>query len=457
MLALVNRRIQKKSKEAVKPISFFEYSTQKKGWQLQSFCKNRWKVANIILTLFSLGVGVVILYRLNVYLQGPQDFFAKHSWNYPGAIGIVVDCNSRFIRLKYKYWNLAWYANKNQKNMCNVGQFVEIYDCKNNLYFKKFGIEGSVLHANFINKYSIKYKLQKILGVTRAKQAMFVGAAKLLGDSQARVLFAFLFSSKYLDKELYKNFLQKGVAHMAAISGFNIAVFITLFYAFVKKVKDKKTRFFITLLSGGVFWLAVQDQIPVVRAFVSFGIRLVCKFWGIPCKLSDVLFLTFVLCVVVSPGVLFSLSCHLTYGALIIIANIKNLEKLLKAFLRMFFGGVFKKIMNRNYIVAISYKKLQIFKLAREAFTIIIINFVAGVILHFHGIQPKAGVVVSLVYNMLLGSLVEIITAIGYLIFVSYLFHVNFWVVGKLATKWILLLLGVLLNFILFVLDLEFL
>jgi competence protein ComEC len=112
------------------------------------------------------------------------------------------------------------------------------------------------------------------------KQRAFDTIIQLIPEPQAGLLAGVLLGfNRAMPPELIDNFRTTGMAHIIAISGFNVAVLIAVLLGLAGPVLDKQTAVLVAI-GGVVFYaLLVGARPSVVRAAIMGGLYLLTRTW----------------------------------------------------------------------------------------------------------------------------------------------------------------------------------
>ena len=114
----------------------------------------------------------------------------------------------------------------------------------------------------------------------RFKQRAFNTIIQLIPEPQAGLLVGVLLGyNRAMPDDLIANFRTTGMAHIIAISGFNVAVLIAVLLGLAGSVLDRKTAVFVAI--GGVIFYAllVGARPSVVRAAIMGTLYLLTRAW----------------------------------------------------------------------------------------------------------------------------------------------------------------------------------
>jgi ComEC/Rec2-related protein len=112
-----------------------------------------------------------------------------------------------------------------------------------------------------------------------------------------------------------------GLLHLAAISGANISVVISLLEDTIKKL-SRRIKELLSVTSVGVFVLFVGVQAPVLRAGFTSLIRIIFLRFGYKISERDAFWIANILLVIFFPEFIWSLSYHLTFVAVFVLIYI---------------------------------------------------------------------------------------------------------------------------------------
>jgi len=149
----------------------------------------------------------------------------------------------------------------------------------------------------------------------RLKQAVF----SVYDQNTAALFLALVFGAdESVNPEVKQAYLETGLLHLFAASGFNVALAsLSLFY-FLKWLKAPKyLALSLSLLSLGGYYLLIGPSASVLRASIMTTLMLLAVFIGRPRQLYNLLFLSGLLILIVAPLTLFEISFQLSYAAVL--------------------------------------------------------------------------------------------------------------------------------------------
>jgi competence protein ComEC len=114
----------------------------------------------------------------------------------------------------------------------------------------------------------------------RFKQRAFDTIVQLIPEPQAGLLVGVLLGyNRAMPADLIANFRTTGMAHIIAISGFNVAVLIAVLLGLAGTFLDKRTAVLVAI--GGVIFYAllVGARPSVVRAAIMGSLYLLTRTW----------------------------------------------------------------------------------------------------------------------------------------------------------------------------------
>ena len=370
------------------------------------FCRPVRRVAIVIAVATALLIAVAIV-RV-VWVVGRR---AKAAAPF---IGEIVKCGKYYNYVRYKVW--IFKVSHSQHKSCILGRRVLIINFK--LDSSSFPYTIGKATAEYLDDYNFRFKLVNLLQIRKNLNQFYNVLQNKLGKNKANMLMAMLFGDKYLTSPIYKAFKSKGLAHVSAVSGYNVAIFLAIvsnLFIFI----GKRQKYWFDLLFIILFGLVVGSAIPVKRAQIGAILCKIEAFFRGRCNLLNNVFFTLLIHIILSPADVFSLSFQLTYMALfgIIVSN----------FLQ-------QKIKN---------------SLLQNLVSLAVINMLTSLVLLIHGLIP-INPIVALFWNFVAGDLIDIIVVLGYWDFFM------FWILKDRYTVIFILPLEFILNILSFVLGITF-
>ena len=180
------------------------------------------------------------------------------------------------------------------------------------------------------------------------------------------------------------NLVKTGTSHIAALSGFNITIitiFVTSIFSFIPY---KLIRLVIVNTLTLMFLIIVGFSDSVIRAYLQFLILSVGIVAGRGVNITRVIALMFIVVLVISPRILFSISFQLSFLATC--------------------GLIF---FYRQFLDISELKKLEYFSIAKQTLTANLL--VLPIMINSFGVISS----VSLIVNMLVLPSVEIVSIFG--------------------------------------------
>lgn len=182
----------------------------------------------------------------------------------------------------------------------------------------------------FLAKKAVWQSLKKPVAVRKffkLKQAV----SNVYDQDTAALFLALVFGAdENVNPEVKQSYLETGLLHLFAASGFNVALAsLSLFY-FLKWLKvPKYLALSLSLFSLGGYYLLIGPSVSVIRASVMTMLMLIAVFIGRPRQLLNLLFLSALLILIAAPFALFEISFQLSYAAVLGLAYWqKKLENL---------------------------------------------------------------------------------------------------------------------------------
>ncbi len=294
------------------------------------------------------------------------------------ALGEVVKCGKYASYVRYKHWIFKAYL---RGRHCTVGQRVAILTVKPS---GQVGYLNGKAEVKYLNQYSVYWQIRRLFQVEQVLKRFQQYGNAVLGGKQTSMLMAMLFGDRYLTNDLFEAFKAKGLAHVSAVSGYNVAIFLAIMtqgFLFV----GRHIRRYLEIPFILLFGVIVEPAIPVKRAQIS---AILCRFESIfrgKCHFANNTFFTFLIHVILSPADIFSLSFQLTYAAIAGLLLINFLKTRLR--------------VHNMFVVNLG--------------SILGVNILTSLVLFMHKIVPS-NMVVALFWNVILGELIDIIVFLGY-------------------------------------------
>ena len=178
--------------------------------------------------------------------------------------------------------------------------------------------EPPLLVADTIDRIGTGSRIRLWAGAVRKRYSD--AAARALPRRQAGLLLGMTDGDTALiDTATTEDFRTTGLAHLVAVSGYNVAVFLAIVMVFVRIVFRRgrwlRVAFAIPALVFFAFLTGLQPS--VLRATVSAGVALAVGAGGRPADALRAAALAFAVLILVSPEMLFTIGFQLSFGATI--------------------------------------------------------------------------------------------------------------------------------------------
>jgi competence protein ComEC len=176
--------------------------------------------------------------------------------------------------------------------------------------------EPPLLVADTVEGMGIGSRMRLIAGAVRKRYSS--AAAHALPNKQAGLLLGMTDGdTTLLDTPTTEDFRTTGLAHLVAVSGYNVAVFLAVVLVVVRTIvrRGRWLRAAIALPSLVFFAFLTGLQPSVLRATVSAGVALVVGAGGRRADALRAASLAFALLILVSPEMLFAAGFQLSFGA----------------------------------------------------------------------------------------------------------------------------------------------
>jgi competence protein ComEC len=173
-----------------------------------------------------------------------------------------------------------------------------------------------LLRADRIDEHGIASPIRLAAGIVRTSYSNV--ARRALPARQAGLLLGMTDGdTAMLDPATVDDFRATGLAHIVAVSGYNVAVFLTLVMLFVRRVVRRGRWLRVAcVVPALVFFAFVTGLQPsVLRASVSAGVALAVGADGRTADALRAAALAFVVLVMISPDMLFQIGFQLSFGA----------------------------------------------------------------------------------------------------------------------------------------------
>ena len=142
-----------------------------------------------------------------------------------------------------------------------------------------------------------------------------------------------------IDQETLNNYIDTGIAHILAVSGFNVGIIYLLSLLLFQKLKpvSRNGELVARLIILFLFLIITQFQITVVRAVVMFAVHSILKYSGRESNSWNTLSLTAIITLIYDPQDLFSTSFQLSVAA---VSGLFIAERMKTEFLRAIYRGI---------------------------------------------------------------------------------------------------------------------
>jgi competence protein ComEC len=139
---------------------------------------------------------------------------------------------------------------------------------------------------------------------TLNQQSFAIGNALIFGDRS------------YINKETKNAYLQTGLIHLLAISGFHIAIIFSIIMIIFSPI-SKKLAYYLAIIFLMVFVFISGFKIPVIRASIGGIFYAISKIKGYKTNFLNLLFFIAFISVLVEPYTIFSVSFQLSFLAVL--------------------------------------------------------------------------------------------------------------------------------------------
>lgn len=185
--------------------------------------------------------------------------------------------------------------------------------------------EEQILSGRFVKKQRNVYFLVKENVEQKKKPSFFVKkfnkikqvVSQLYPPSTAALFLALVFGiDDSISMEIKQAYVETGLLHLFAASGFNVALAsLSLFYFLKWLQAPKYLALLLALLSLGGYYLLIGPSPSVIRACLMTTLMLLAVLVGRPRQIFNLLFLSAFLILLHTPLSLFNISFQLSYGA----------------------------------------------------------------------------------------------------------------------------------------------
>lgn len=234
-------------------------------------------------------------------------------------------------------FTISYYEGKGRilkidKSFSKFNSYTVISNCNEGKYKVVAKIE------NIIEKYNNRYynldiiKLEPVSDTKIEKyfQNKSDDFLKYFDYDFKRVYKAVILGEKYrLTREMKEKFSYIGISHLMALSGFHIALVISLISFLLPKTLPlkKRGRNIVLLIFLSLYYIGIEHSPSLDRAYIMGVIYLLGKIFNENTELFKTLTVSYVLSLIYNPNSIFDISFQLSYGALFIIAEIFPIVK----------------------------------------------------------------------------------------------------------------------------------
>ncbi len=261
----------------------------------------------------------------------PQNYYGKNKF----------DCKVLYSDLKtLKNHQITIISNLKPDFLSNIYAFGRIKVKHNKIYLKAdrpFLKEEKSKFMEFVNNLR-NYLVETFKNKTLNNQSFAIGSALIFGDRS------------YIDKETKNAYLQTGLIHFLAISGFHIAIIFSVIFLLFSPI-SRNLAYYFSILFLIVFVFVSGFKIPVVRATIGGIFYAISKLRGYKINFLNLLFFIALISVLIEPYTIFSLSFQLSFMAVLGIFlgwqkldfNLKNkfLDFVVKSYITSIFASLF--------------------------------------------------------------------------------------------------------------------
>ena len=156
---------------------------------------------------------------------------------------------------------------------------------------------------SLVNRFR-NYLIDLFKKQTLNHQSFAIGNALIFGDRS------------YIDKETKNAYLQTGLIHLLAISGFHIAIIFSVIFSLVSPI-SKRFAYTTAILFLSIFAFISGFKIPVIRASIGGIFFAISKLKGYKLNFLNLLFFIAFISVLVEPYTISSLSFQLSFLAVL--------------------------------------------------------------------------------------------------------------------------------------------
>ncbi len=308
---------------------------------LSLFLKDVWRYSLLNLSVFLLALS--ISYKEDVPkidIKNPS-FFECRVMSFPDYYTTSTSFNCKVLNSDYKEL---------------INKTVKVYSQEEDIYFySRVAFLGNGMKTiRYFTKvdnsdnpfyfiFRFKENLIKNYGLHRLNNQTFsVGTALIFGER------------KYLDSQVYKSFVETGLAHLIAISGSHIAI---LFFSlnFILFFLNERVRYIILAFVLPFYAVFTGFGIPVVRAVFMALLFVFSKILYLKNNSLNILFFTAFVFLVLNPDSLFSVSFQLSFMAVLGIILAVEIFKEYNIWIKLFVVSVFATLFTAPIILYYFY------------------------------------------------------------------------------------------------------
>jgi competence protein ComEC len=308
---------------------------------LSLFLKDVWRYSLLNLSVFLLALS--ISYKEDVPkidIKNPS-FFECRVMSFPDYYTTSTSFNCKVLNSDYKEL---------------INKTVKVYSQEEDIYFySRVAFLGNGMKTiRYFTKvdnsdnpfyfiFRFKENLIKNYGLHRLNNQTFsVGTALIFGER------------KYLDSQVYKSFVETGLAHLIAISGSHIAI---LFFSlnFILFFLNERVRYIILAFVLPFYAVFTGFGIPVVRAVFMALLFIFSKILYLKNNSLNILFFTAFVFLVLNPDSLFSVSFQLSFMAVLGIILAVEIFKEYNIWIKLFVVSVFATLFTAPIILYYFY------------------------------------------------------------------------------------------------------
>lgn len=320
--------------------------------------------------------------NVNVNLTGRIS--TKYSYSSDNVVKVIlddVDIFSDYEYLKLDGKVVLYIERSNLDTLkLNVGTYVEAVT-EINFYnlsdFKNISnLSNNVKGYGFCYSYNLQV-LNKSHLTLRDKIQNFVYEKLVSYNLEfADIGFAMIFGNvDYIDKDIKTAFQDSGIAHLLAVSGFNISIIVSVIAFILKKINISNLIKFLINVIIIVAYMYLCDFSPsVVRAALMTIISMYAKIRGKPYDILSSLSFVASLMILVNPLNLYNYSFILSFSALLIIIL---LSPKIKNFLNKYFYNSFSDSFSLCLSVQVGLLLTQLCLFSKIPLFSIITNLIA--------------------------------------------------------------------------------